>query len=108
MKKIKKIDDNIIKHIRNLFRLTETDDNTIKDINNNDEELSMHSKGDNIEIVINDQADDIIEELIKSLLSRYQIGLKTSLKDKEFFFDCVYNCHKINLSRAGSCIDPPD
>ena len=32
----------------------------------NDEERVMHSKSDNIEIVINDKADEVIEELFKS------------------------------------------
>ena len=38
----------------------------------------MHSKSDNIEIMINDKADEVIEELFQSLLSRYQIELETS------------------------------
>ena len=33
----------------------------------NDEERVMHSKIDNIEIMINDEADEIIVELFKSL-----------------------------------------
>ena len=40
----------------------------------------MHSKFDNIEIVINDEADEVIKELFQSLLSRYQIWLETSMK----------------------------
>ena len=56
----------------------------------NDEERDMHSKSDNIEIMMNDKADEVIEELFKSLLSRYQIGLETSMKGGEFVFDCVH------------------
>ena len=37
----------------------------------------MHSESDNIELMMNDKADEIIEELFQSLLSRYQIGLET-------------------------------
>ena len=37
----------------------------------NDEERVMHSKSDNIEIMTNDEADEVIEELFKSLLNRY-------------------------------------
>ena len=37
----------------------------------------MHSESDNIELMMNDKADKIIEELFQSLLSRYQIGLET-------------------------------
>ena len=39
----------------------------------NDEECVMHSKGDNIEIMINDKADEVNKELFQSLLSWYQI-----------------------------------
>ena len=39
----------------------------------NDEERVMHSKGDNIEIMINDKADEVNKELFQSLLSWYQI-----------------------------------
>ena len=39
----------------------------------------MHSKSDNIEIMINDEADKVIEELFKSLKNRYQNNLKSSL-----------------------------
>ena len=33
----------------------------------NDEECVMHSKSDNIEIMINDQANEVIKELFDSL-----------------------------------------
>ena len=43
----------------------------------NDEEHVMHSKSDNKEMMINDKKDEVIEEIFRSLLSRYQIGLET-------------------------------
>ena len=43
-----------------------------------DEGRVMHSKNDNIEFMI--------EELLESLLNRYQIGLETSLKGSDFIF----------------------
>ena len=49
----------------------------------------MHSKIDNIEIMINDRADEAIKDLVQLLLSIYQIGLETSLKGSNFMFDCV-------------------
>ena len=77
-----------------------------------DEERVMHSKSDNIELMINDKADEVIEQLFQSLLLRYQIGLETSTKSSEFVFDCVhllyYKCHKINLNCGGSYIESPD
>ena len=46
----------------------------------NNEEIAIHSKNDNIKIMINDKADEVTEELFQSLLSRYQIRLETSIK----------------------------
>ena len=77
--------------------------NSSKDI---DEEHVMHPKNDNIDIMSHDKADEVIEELFESLLSRYLIGLKTPVKGSDFIFDCVdllhYKCHKINLNCGGS------
>ena len=71
----------------------------------------MHSKSDNIEIVINDGVDEVIEKLFRSLQSRYQNNLE-SIKGSDFVFDYVhllyYKYHKINLNRDGSYIDSPD
>ena len=50
----------------------------------NDEERAMHSKSDNIEILINDQGDEVIKELFQSLLSRYLIELETLMKGSKF------------------------
>ena len=35
----------------------------------NDEERKMHSKSDNIEIIVSDKADEVIEKLFKSFLN---------------------------------------
>ena len=47
--------------------------NTTKFISSedNDEEHVMHSKNDNVEIMIYGTADNVIEEFFKSLLKRY-------------------------------------
>ena len=62
--------------------------------------------------MINDKAEKVIKELFQSLLSRYQIGLETSMKGSGFVFDCVLSiyikCHKINPNRGRSYIDSPD
>ena len=64
-----------------------------------DEEYVMHSRNDNIEIVISNEADEVIEELFDSLKNRYKNNLE-SIKDSEFVFDYVqlfhYKRHKIN------------
>ena len=58
----------------------------------------MHSKSDNIEIMMNDKVEGIIQELFDSLKNRYQNNLK-SMKGSEFVFDYVqflyYKCHKM-------------
>ena len=60
--------------------------------------------------MIYDKADEVIEERFESLLHIHQIGLETSMRGKEFIFDCVllhYKRHKINLRRR-SYIGSPD
>ena len=41
-----------------------------------DETHTMHTKSDNIEIMMGSERDELIEELFKSLLQRYQEGLE--------------------------------
>ena len=71
----------------------------------------MHSKSDNIEIMINDETDEVIKELFDSLKNRYQNNLDL-IKGSDFVFDYVqllsYKCHKINPNHSGSYIDSPD
>ena len=78
----------------------------------NEEERVIYSKSDSIEIMINDKADDVIEEHFRPLLSKYQIGLETSMKCSDFIFDCVHllyhKCHKMNFKCDGSYIDSPN
>ena len=76
------------------------------------ETRNMHTKSDNIEIMMGSETDDIIDELFKSILKKYQEGLEESMREIEFIFDGVdllyYNQHKISLNRKGSSyIDSP-
>ena len=77
----------------------------------NDEEHVTHSKSDNIEIMISDEADEVTKELFDSLKNRYQNNLE-SMKGSEFVVDYVhlmyYKCHKTNLNRGESYLDSPD
>ena len=72
----------------------------------------MHSKKDNTEILINDEADKMIEELFESLLNRYQNNLEQLVRGNEFVFNYVhllyYKCHIINQDHGGSYIDSTD
>ena len=75
-------------------------------------ELVMHSKCNNIKFIPYDNANENVAKLFKSLLSRYQGNLETSMRGSEFIFDSVqlmyYKCHKVNFGRVGSYIDFPD
>ena len=125
-KEIKAINDRILRDIKNLFDLKDIINNLknsdmwriqLTIANNficsidNDEEHVMHSRSDNIEIMINDEADEVIKELIDSLKNRYQNNLE-SVKGSEFVLDYVhllyYKCHKINTNCGGSYMDSPD
>ena len=54
------------------------------------EEYVMHSKSDSMEVMPYDKADHAIKELFGPLLYRYQIGLETLKRGKDFFFDSLY------------------
>ena len=77
-----------------------------------DETRSRLTKSDNIETMMASETDDIIEELIESLLQKYQGGLEESMRRRNFYFDSVdllyYLLQKTSLSRKGSSfIDSP-
>ena len=63
----------------------------------NGEESVMHSKSNNMEIMISDEADEVIKELFDSLKNGYQNNLEF-MKGSEFFFDYIWllyrKCHK--------------
>ena len=48
--------------------------------------------------MINDEADEVTEEVFKSLFNKYQNNLEKLMKGSEFVFDCVqlfyYKCYK--------------
>ena len=71
----------------------------------------MHSERNNIEIMINSKADEVIEELFQSLLSKSQIEIGTSTRRSDFIFDwdhLYYKCNEINFKWGGSYIDTHD
>ena len=49
----------------------------------NDKNRVIHSKRENIGIMVNEKADEVIEEIFQSLLSRYQIGSEISMKSSD-------------------------
>ena len=75
-----------------------------------DETHTMHAKSNNVEIMIGSETDEIIKELFKSFLQRYQGGLQELMRGCEFIFDSVdalhYDLNKISLNSGGSYIIP--
>ena len=71
----------------------------------------MHTRSDNIEIMIGDDNDDIIEEIFRSFLQKYEQNLQNKMRGSDFEFDGVnflyYDFNKISLNRGGSYIDSP-
>ena len=71
----------------------------------------MHSKSDNIEIMMGSNTNEITENLFNSLLRRYQGGLSESMIGNEFVLIYVkslnYVLHNIDLKRSGSYIETP-
>ena len=76
-----------------------------------DDTRTMHTKSNNVEIMIGSETDEIIEDLFESFLQKYQEGLEESMRGSEFVYDSVdvlyYNLNKVNLSRGGSYILSP-
>ena len=84
---LKNIRNNLKKSGRSKLQLTIAN-NFISSILN-DEEHVMHSKSDNIEIMISDEAEEVIKDLFASLKNRYQNNVE-SMKGSEFVFNYVH------------------
>ena len=77
-----------------------------------DETRTMHTKSDNVHILMGSEKDEIIEKLFKSLLQNYQKDLEKSMRGSDFVIDKVdllqYHLNKISLGRKErSYIDSP-
>lgn len=53
----------------------------------NDEEQVMQSKNNNINIMVNNEVDEVVKEPFVLLLSRFPIGLETTMRGGNFIFD---------------------
>ena len=73
------------------------------------EKRIMHMKSDNTEIRIGDDTNDVIKELFKSFLQKYQKSLQEKMRGPEFEFDdgnlLYFDFNKISLNRGGSYIE---
>ena len=76
-----------------------------------DETRTMHTKSNNVEIMIGSDTNENIKDFSESFLQRYQKGLEESMRIREFVYDSVdvlyYNLNKVSLNRGGSYIDSP-
>ena len=76
-----------------------------------DENRTIHTKSNYIEIMKDNETGEIVEKLFESLLQKYQEELEGKMRGSEFVFDSVdlfhYNFHKISLNRGGSFKDSP-
>ena len=74
--------------------------------------MDMHSKSDNVKIMMDFDTNEIIKKLFDSILQRYQKGLEESMKGSDFVFDYVESLneifHKIDLKRCASYIETPE
>ena len=74
-----------------------------------DETGTMHTRRNNIEIMMGNERNEITKELFESFLQKRQEGLEKKIRGGKFFFDSVnllhYNLHKISLNRGGSYTD---
>ena len=70
-----------------------------------DETQTMHTKSNNVEIMVGNETNEIIIDLFESFLQKYQEGLEESMRGSEFAYDSVdvshYNLSKVSLSRGG-------
>ena len=67
-----------------------------------DETRTMHTKSNNVEIMVGSETNEIIENLFESFLQKYQEGLEESVRGCEFVYDSVdvlyYNLSKVSLT----------
>ena len=71
------------------------------------ETRTMHTKSNNVEIMMGSETDEIIKDLFEEGVE----GLEESMRGSDFVYDSIdalyYNLNKVSLSRGGSNIDSP-
>ena len=74
-----------------------------------DETVTMHTRSNNIEIMVGNETNEITEEPFESLLQKYQEGSEDNMRGNKFVFKSVdllyYDPCKIGLNRGGSYIN---
>ena len=76
-----------------------------------DETRAMHTRSNKEEFMNGSDTDEIIKELYKSLLQRYQENLQEKMRGSDFAFDGVnflyYDFNRVSINKGGSYIDSP-
>ena len=76
------------------------------------ETREMHTKSDNITIMIGIETEDAINDLFNTFRKRCQEGLERKMKGSSFTFERIdlleYHLHKISLNRGSSYIESPE
>ena len=60
----------------------------------------MHTKSNNIEIMMGSETDEIIDELFKSLLQNYQKDLQESIRGSNLFLIALIYCITIFKNKS--------
>ena len=72
----------------------------------------MHLNSDIIKYTSYSVVNKVVNEVFKSLRSKYHKNLETSMIGSDFVFESIQltycKCHKVNFKRGGSCIDSPN
>ena len=67
-----------------------------------EEELVMHPRSNDIKFTFYNDANEVVDELLESLRSRYQRNLEASTRGRDFVFDSVQmmycKCHEVNFT----------
>ena len=70
-----------------------------------EEERVMHLNSDNIKFISYSEVNEVVNKLFKSLRSKFQENLETSMKGSDFIFDSVqlmyYKCREVNFKCGG-------
>ena len=65
----------------------------------------MHASSDNIKFKPYSDANNVIDKLFKTLRSKFQVNLITSVRGSDFIFDSVqlmcYKCHRVKFIAGG-------
>ena len=75
------------------------------------EMCTMYTRSTPEEIIIGSETEEVAENLIMSILQKYQDNLQNKMKGSDFIFNGInylyYNLNRITISKGGSYIESP-